>query len=138
MKAKTINDEDILELRLSSLPTRPTAPKSNGGMGYGANEMKAAFDRLPLYIIDRFNDLIGDILALGDDSLSGAIMTGIKDGHTLNRLFTDVTSGDMASYLTVLGKSLAVQISEMSTEIAELKDVLTKLINAEKEDVCRE
>ena len=138
MKTKAINEEDIFELRISSLPTKPTAPRSTGGMGYGAKEMKAAFDRLPLYIIDRFNDLVEDILALGDDSLCGAIMTGIKDNHTLSRLFADVKSGELASYLTVHDKSLAMEINEIKAEIADLKKALCSLCEEEKEDVCQE
>ena len=51
MKAKKIMDSDISALKVASLPTRPTAPKEYGGMGYKATEMKEAFDKLPEYII---------------------------------------------------------------------------------------
>ena len=61
MNTKKIYDSDIENLRVSSLPTRPTAPTAFGGKGYTATEMKAAFDMLPLYIKDSFNALVGDI-----------------------------------------------------------------------------
>ena len=77
MKAKKILDAEIDDLKISSLPTRPTAPTSFGGKGYTTSEMKEAFDRLPLYIIERFNELI-------DDIESGAVLENIKvDGTPL-------------------------------------------------------
>ena len=122
MKATIIKDSDISELKVSSLPTKPTAPRSMGGMGYGAKEMKEAFDRLPLFIIEKFNALIEDISSIGKDSLSGTVKTGLKDGHTLADLFCDIQSGEIATYLTVLGKSLATQLSEMKADIDTLKN----------------
>ena len=121
MKATKILNSDIADIKISALPTRPTAPKSLGGKGYGAKEMKEAFDRLPLFIIKRYNDLIDDIASIGDDSLSGSIPTGIKDSHTLSQLFRDVTSGEFASYCMVLGESLATHLIEMRAEIDSLK-----------------
>ena len=48
MKAKKIYNSDIADILISSLPTRPTALREYGGAGYGATEMKAAFDKLPV------------------------------------------------------------------------------------------
>ena len=61
MKATKITDGDIADKKISALPTRPTAKKEFGGGGYTASELKEAFDALPLYIIERFNEQIDDI-----------------------------------------------------------------------------
>ena len=126
MKAKKIETEDIKEMLVSSLPTRPTAPKSQGGMGYGAAQMKCAFDRLPLYLVERYNELIEDIEKLGDDSLSAVIPTGIKDSHTLSDLFRDVESGAIATYMTFLGKSLFEHISHIYSELEAINQILKR------------
>ncbi|MBQ7314885.1 MAG: hypothetical protein IJW83_02640 [Clostridia bacterium] len=55
---------EIADIKIASLPTRPTAPTSFGGKGYTASDMKAAFDRLPLFIIERLNALIDDVTEL--------------------------------------------------------------------------
>ncbi len=61
MNSRKITEADIADLKISALPTRPTAPSAFGGKGYTAAEINAAFDRLPLYIIERYNELIEDI-----------------------------------------------------------------------------
>ncbi len=73
MTTTKISASEISDLRISSLPSRPTAPVKNGGSGYTAADMKAAFDRLPLFIIERLNSLIDDVSALQQtvDALSG-------------------------------------------------------------------
>lgn len=130
MKAKKIYNSDIASILVSSLPSRPTAPRDMGGMGYGAAEMKAAFDKLPLYIVERFNALISDVEALGDNSLAAAIPTGIKDEHTLNTLFEDIRTGELAAYFGILGKSL---LSHLITIYAEIDGIKQMLGEREKE-----
>ena len=61
MNTEKITDSEIEQLKVASLPSRPTAPPSFGGRGYTAKEMKEAFDKLPLFIIGRLNSLIDDI-----------------------------------------------------------------------------
>lgn len=61
MTTQKITDAEIASLRIAALPTRPTAPSAFGGRGYTAEEMKAAFDRLPLFIIQRLNALIDEM-----------------------------------------------------------------------------
>ncbi len=61
MTTSKITDSEIESLKVASLPTRPTAPTAFGGKGYTATEMKEAFDKLPLKIIENFNALIDDI-----------------------------------------------------------------------------
>jgi len=119
MKAKRINDLDIAELKISSLPSRPTAPRSFGGRGYTATEMKEAFDKLPLYIIERFNELISDVGATGEDSLASAMPTGIREGHTLADLFADLTSGALAAYMLVSGMTLSECIENIRSELSK-------------------
>ena len=129
MKAKKIEAEDIREMLVSSLPTHPTAPRSQGGMGYGASQMKGAFDRLPLHIVERYNNLLEDVGKIGEDSLAAAMPTGIKDSHTLADLFNDVESGAMATYLTFLGKSLSEHVKYIYSELEAIYKVLGKEAN---------
>lgn len=128
MKAKKIYPSDVKDLLVSSLPSRPTAPRALGGRGFSADDMKAAFDKLPLYVIERYNALIDDVRDLGDESLAAAIPTGIREGHMLASLFSDVESGELATYFSFLGKSLFShmigiygEIDALKSEIAELK-----------------
>lgn len=121
MKAKKIYNSDVSEILISSLPSRPTAPSSQGGRGYGRREMQEVFDKLPLYIIDRYNELLSDVVDLGENSLAGAIPTGIKDEHTLNSLFEDIASGELATYFGFLGKSLLSHIIGIYAELDEIR-----------------
>ena len=121
MNTKKIESERIRDLLVASLPTRPTASPVVGGRGYSSKEMKEAFDRLPLFIIECFNSLMDDISAVGKDSLSGEIPTGISEGHTLATLFEDLTSGNAAGYLTVLGKSLDQTVLEICERLSRLE-----------------
>ena len=99
MTTKAIQNSEIEGLKISSLPSNPTANPNYGGLGYSAAQMKAAFDALPLFIIERLNTLIADITASPPHSVSGAIKTGIRRNwdHTLADLFADFESGQLAS-----------------------------------------
>lgn len=110
MKATKILEEDISDLKVSSLPTRPTESRGFGGGGYSASEVKAAFDKLPLYIVEKFNALIDDIMALGEGSLADSIQTGIDDSHSLADMFKDIENGRFCNYLMFGGESIASQI----------------------------
>ena len=124
MKARIINDGEIADMKISSLPSRPCAPSAFGGKGYTSVEMKAAFDRLPLFIIERLNTLIEDISAEADESVAGEIKTGISEGHTLKNLFSDLTDGSASSYIAVLGTTLAEWAAEVSAELQSLRERL--------------
>lgn len=135
MKAKEILNSDISDMMISSLPTRPTAPRHLGGKGYGAAEMKEAFDKLPLYIIEKYNELVGDVQRYGDDSLAAAIPSGIKNGHTLHSLFEDVQTGELATYFSFFGKSLLAHMITIYGEIDELKSKLRAMEKSKEETV---
>ena len=120
MKSKIITERDTEALKISTLPTRPTAPEAFGGRGYSSVEMKAAFDRLPLFIVERLNLLIEDITGVGENSVAAAILTEIREGHTLRDLFRDVRSGELAAYLSLGDKTLLSAISEIRSEIESI------------------
>lgn len=134
MKAKKIYNSDVRDILISSLPSRPTAPRAFGGRGLGAGEMKEAFDKLPLYIIECYNELLSDVTDLGENSLAGAIPTGIKEDHTLSALFEDIGSGELATYFGFLGKSLLSHVIEIYGELDALKTRLAAL-EGKKEEV---
>ena len=113
MNATKITDAEIAELKIASLPTRPTSPTAFGGSGYTSRELKDAFDRLPMLLVERYNALLEDITALGDGSLAADIPTGIEEGHTLATLFTDVTSGNLATRIRVGEETLYSVINRL-------------------------
>lgn len=112
MTTTKITDSETASLKISSLPTRPTAPSNFGGKGYTAAQMKAAFDALPMLLVSRFNALLDDLAAAGDDSVAGVIRTGLAADHTLADLFTDIGNGNLAARLSVDGKPLTQKTAE--------------------------
>ena len=110
MKATKITSSEAEPLLIASLPTRPTAPSAFGGKGYTATEMKAAFDKLPLLIIERLNELIGDI---EDGGICEAVPTGI--GGTLASLiaYRDTT---LTAYLESLRADVDMLIASNEEE----------------------
>ena len=86
--------------------------------------MKAAFDRLPLFIVERFNRLVDAIKGESDDSITEYIPTGITEGHTLNDMLCDIKNGGFASYLDVYGETLLEKIERIEREISTLKSDL--------------
>ena len=118
MNTTKILDSEINNLKIASLPSRPTAPAAFGGKGYTSAEMKAAFDKLSLFIIKRFNMLLDDVTSQGEGSLAADIPTGISGTHTLSKLFSDIVTGDFAGYLSMGNESL----SDMKERLAEEKE----------------
>ena len=86
--------------------------------------MKEAFDRLPLLIADRLNLLIDAANGLGEDSLAGAMPTGIKDGHTLAELMKELKDGGAASYITVFGTALSTYLGDLRYDLDRVMDAL--------------
>lgn len=122
MQSKKIEEAEIASLKVSSLPTRPTASYAFGGRGYTASEMKAAFDKLPEYIIEKLNLLIDDLLREGDESYVGSYKTGINGNRSLKSLLDGIVSGEFAELLSVNGKSLADTLSSLAAEIEAIKE----------------
>ena len=121
MNATKILAEEIADISVSSLPTRPTSPTPFGGKGYTAEKMKAAFDKLPLFIVERFNALLDDIAREGEGSIAEAIPTGIYDGHTLASLFSDIANGNIGSYLIIWERPLSDLIGDILARLARLE-----------------
>ena len=118
MKATKILKTETDPISVSALPTRPTAPTALGGGGYSAEELRAAFDKLPLMIAERFNALLDDIES---GELTAEIKTGINSKHTLSDLFRDIKNGNLASYLMINGESLAAQIALLNLRISRME-----------------
>ncbi len=129
MKAKRIEQGDIASLLVGSLSLKPTAPRSAGGDGLNTREFRRYFDLLPLHIIEAYNTLISDIEEVGRESLAAAIKTGISDGHSLYDLFEDISSGVLATYLSVGDKTLSEELAEIKLLLSEL---LSELKGEEK------
>ena len=119
MKTTKIIEDEIKDLKVASLPTRPTADSAFGGKGYSASDMKAAFDKLPLFIISRFNSLLDDIFE--DGGIADDILTGIDAEHTLKELFADITSGIFATYLTVGELTLSERLAQIEGRLLALE-----------------
>ena len=130
MKAEKILDADIKSMKIASLPSRPTAPTAFGGAGLTATEVKEAFDKLPLYIVSRFNDLIEDIITEGKGGLAGSIPTGLGVGHTLSDLLADLGSGEAAEYIAVGEESLGEFCRRVDAELSEMLIRLEEIYGA--------
>ncbi len=124
MRTSKITDGDIADMKISALPTRPTAPTAFGGKGYTPTELKAAFDRLPLHIIERFNDLVDDILGTGGEGVEEAIKSGISEGHTLKDLASDIKSGDFLSYTAAPEGMLGEYLIRLREDVNTLASAL--------------
>ena len=122
MKTTKITNGDISDKTVSSLPTRPTAPRAFGGIGYTANDMKEAFDKLPLYIIDKFNSLIDDISAEPGDSITDEIKTGLGGG-TLREFFEDIISGKALKYIGCGDGTLEDFLSKLRDDIDRIASI---------------
>ena len=119
-------------MKISSLPSRPTAPSAFGGKGYTAADMKEAFDRLPLFIVEKFNSLLDDISREGEDGISADIKTGIRPEHTLRELFSDVLDGSFATYLTLGDETLEEyeqRADELFGRILDTIDEILAILN---------
>ena len=125
MKSTKIKDGDINDKKVSSLPTRPTAPAAFGGKGYTATELKEAFDALPLFLVEKYNELIGDILGEGGESIADAIKTGIYESHTLATLFLDIRNGNFTSYLAAPSGNVAQYLLKLRSDVDKIARALS-------------
>ena len=120
MKATKITNGDISDKTVASLPNRPTLPSAFGGKGYTAADVKEAFDKLPLYIVEKFNELIDDIRGTDGGTVADVILTGIEEGHSLLELFEDIKSGAFSAYLTVADGTLAEHLLKLRADIDKI------------------
>lgn len=114
-----IKNSDIEALKISSLPTRPTAAAAFGGKGYNATEMKEAFDKLPLHIVEKFNAFIDLMSAEGENSIYTKI--NISPNYTIYDLFLDISNGNLANMICVDADSVAVKILKIEERLAKLE-----------------
>ena len=126
MTKNKITNEEIEACKIANLPTRPTSPEEFGGRGYSAAQLKAAFDALPLLICERLNGLIDDLTGGSNSTLNASLKTGITEEHTLEDFFQDLTSGEAASYITVLGKTLNDTVVSIEESIAQIREILER------------
>ena len=124
MKSKIITDAEVEHLKVSSLPTRPTAKEAFGGKGYSADEMKAAFDKLPEFILEKLNLLISELTNPGEDSYVGNFKIGIVDSYTLQNLLDGIVNGEFANLLIINGRSLYSWLDSIALDIREIKNRL--------------
>lgn len=99
MSIKRITEEEVRSLWVQRLSDTPNRQGKFGTMGLSAAEMKAAYDALPLRIVEAYNTLV-DVIEGG--RLADYIPS--SEGKTLADLFGDITSGALASLLTVDGE----------------------------------
>ena len=124
MQSKKIEEAEVISLKVSSLPTRPTAKEAFGGKGYSASEMKAAFDKLPEYILEKLNLLIEDLLREGEDSYVGNFKTGISENYSLQNLIDGIMNGELARLLMISDKSLYDTLREIESKIEAINERL--------------
>lgn len=105
MSITKITQSELQKLKVASLPARPNASGSFGGLGYTSAELRAAFDRLPELLVSRYNALVEAIGETGDGSLASSVPTGIEgaDGtaYTLADLLRHISDGTFITYLKV-------------------------------------
>ena len=125
MLTTKITESDLASRKVASLPSRPTAPTAFGGKGYTSAQMKEAFDKLPLFLAEKFNSLLDDIEASGTGSLIASLPTGLAPGHTVRDFFLDVMSGDALSYLSdENGRTLDGLLNGIRTELDAIEEAL--------------
>lgn len=125
MSIQQISYKELLENGVQALPNRPSTPSLYSGNAMSAHDLKAAFDRLPTLIAERFNDLLRATGLFDENdpknSLAELISTDIFPEHSLAQFFEDVESGALALYLKADGKnSLADVITALREELARV------------------
>ena len=117
MKTTRITMSEAEPLLIASLPTRPTSPSAFGGKGYTATEMKEAFDKLPLLIIERLNNLLDDVES---GAVCDAIPTGITGAPMLADLIQAFTSGALASIIAYRDTTLTAFLEALRADVDRL------------------
>lgn len=119
MIIRPITEDEINKNKVASLPLRPTDAPYYGGNGYSGTQVQEAFDKLPILIATRYNELI-DFITNPDyqyQGLAGNIPTPFGENHSLCQMFWDILSGDFIRYLSVGDKSLYAELEEIKTRL---------------------
>ena len=97
MSIRKITDEEIRNAQIEgNLPNRPTQKSLYPDNTLTAEEVKAAFDKLPKLIAARYNEVVSLILGENGQTIQDKIHTGIREGHTLKDLFQDIINGNFS------------------------------------------
>jgi hypothetical protein len=124
MAFKKIEKTDYSDHLISKLPNRPNSSPGNfGGGGLTAQQLRAAYDAMPKFIIEKLNALIDYIngqeeLSLPSDLaevIADEIQTGINEIKTLSDLFKSIENGLLSKVLRVDGQDKT--LSEVCADI---------------------
>lgn len=121
MNATKITKAEVDAASVAALPTRPTASTAFGGKGFTSQEMKEAFDKLPLLVIRKYNTLIDDITS---GLITNNVPTQIENLPMLKNVLGGIKDGKLADSLVVGESSLTYAISKMREEIRQLATAL--------------
>ena len=103
MSLRKITEDEVRALWVQRLSDTPNRGGKFGTAGLSAREVKAAYDALPLRIVEAFNELVDTV-----EEGRLAELIPAAEGRSLAAFFRDVTSGELAAYLTADGaRSLA-------------------------------
>lgn len=108
MSLRKITEDEVRALWVQRLSDTPNRYGRFGTAGLSASEVKAAYDALPLRIVERFNELV-DVVERGEL----AELIPAAEGRTLADFFRDVTSGELAAYLTADGERSLSEIAAL-------------------------
>ena len=122
MKSKKILITETEPLLISSLPARPNQDIASGGKSYSSAELRAAFDKLPLLLVGRYNDLLSDMES--GDILELISIDGDGD-RSLKTFFEDLLSGVWAGYATVDGAPLHNIIKDITRRLSAIEEVIS-------------
>ena len=123
MSVQKISDTEINERLIANLPTRPNAPTSMGGRGYGAAELKAAFDALPTLVAERYNELIADLTNEAGSEVIRSAHTG-TEGETVGMLLDGMKDGTLLDKILIDGEILSYYLRALKAEISELRSLI--------------
>ena len=108
-KFKKIEANEIDSRSVARLATTPTKPMAFGESGFDAKALKARFDMLPIYIIERLNEIFEGITS-GD--LAGAMVTG--KGNRLGKTVDNIVDGETDLKVnTATGKDSLRRIAQL-------------------------
>ena len=91
MSLRKITEDEVRALWVQRLSDTPNRGGKFGTAGLSAREVKAAYDALPLRIVEAFNELVDTV-----EEGRLAELIPAAEGRSLAAFFRDVTSGELA------------------------------------------